>query len=199
MSAPACSPRTWTTRSSAPAKITSNSTTQVNSAAVYAIDTIKFLERFDLTAGIRFDYLDTSFNQYVAPVQRLERDDAIPSYRLALAYQPVPEGTLYVAWGTSFNPSSEGLSLATSTADLAPEENETYEIGAKWEVLDRKLALSGALFQLEKTNARVTDPNNSLFHILGGDQRVQRLRARGDRQPVGALAGLPPATPISTA
>lgn len=154
-------------------RITSDSTTQVDSAAVYAIDTINFLERFDLTAGIRYDHLDTTFRQNVAPVQNLHRVDSIPSYRLALSYHPVPAGTLYVAWGTSFNPSSEGLTLASSNADLAPEKNETYEVGVKWEVLDRKLTLTGALFHMEKTNARVTDPNNSLFQILGGDQRVQ--------------------------
>lgn len=172
-------------------RVTSDSTTQVDSAAVYAIDTIRFLERFELTAGIRYDYLDTRFNQNVAPVQNLHRVDSIPSYRVALSYHPVPAGTLYAAWGTSFNPSSEGLSLATSTADLAPEQNETYEVGVKWEVLERRLAVSGALFHLEKTNARVTDPNNSLFQILGGDQRVQGFE-------IGAIGNVTERWQVST-
>ena len=155
------------------ATVTTDAATRLNTAAFYAIDTIKFLEKFDLTIGVRYDYLDTKYDQNVAPIVRLGRTDSIPSTRFALSYHPVPEGTLYVSYGTSFNPSAEALALATSTVGLAPEENETYEIGAKWEVLDRKLTLSTALFQLEKTNARVTDPNNSLFQILGGDQRVR--------------------------
>lgn len=163
--------------------VTSDVASRVNGVAGYAIDTIKFLERFELTAGIRYDYLDTKYDQNVAPIVRLQRTDSIPSYRVALAYHPVPAGTLYVAYGTSFNPSSEGLTLAVNNAGLAPEENETYEVGAKWEVLDRKLTLSGALFQLEKTNARVTDPNNSVFQILGGDQRVRGAE-------VGALGNI---------
>ena len=155
------------------ARVTSNTTARVSGVAAYAIDTIKFLERFELTGGIRYDYIDTEYKQRVAPVLNLQRNDSIPSYRVALAYHPVPAGTLYAAYGTSFNPSSEGLTLAVNNAGIAPEENETYEVGAKWEVLDRRLTLSTALFQLEKTNARVTDPNNSLFQILGGDQRVR--------------------------
>jgi catecholate siderophore receptor len=157
------------------ATTTADAATRVNGAAVYAIDTMKFLEKFDLTVGVRYDYLDTKYDQNVAPAVHLSRTDSIPSTRFALGYHPVPAGTLYVAYGTSFNPSADSLTLATNNAGLAPEENETYEVGAKWEVLDRRLTLSTALFHLEKTNARVTDPNNALFQILGGDQRVQGI------------------------
>ena len=153
--------------------ISSDVFSQVTTVAAFAIDTIRLGEQWDLTAGLRYDVLSTEYEQRVTPAVSLQRTDQMPSYRVALAYKPVPAGTLYVAYGTSFNPSADGLTLATSTAGLAPEENETYEVGAKWEVLERKLTLSGALFQLEKTNARVTDPNNSAFQILGGDQRVR--------------------------
>jgi catecholate siderophore receptor len=157
----------------ASATIASITNSRVNEVAGYAIDTIKLGEQWDLTAGFRYDYLDTKYGQQVAPAVHLQRVDTVPSYRAALAYHPVPGGTLYVAYGTSFNPSADGLTLAVNNAGLAPEKNTTYEVGAKWEVLDRRLTLSTALFQLEKTNARVTDPNNSLFQILGGDQRVR--------------------------
>ena len=155
------------------ATISTNTTSRVNTLAGYAIDTIKFGEQWDLTLGFRYDYLDTKYGQQVAPAVHLQRVDTVPSYRTALAFHPMPAGTLYIAYGTSFNPSADGLTLAVNNAGLAPEKNTTYEVGAKWEVLDRKLTLSTAIFQLEKTNARVTDPNNSLLQILGGDQRVR--------------------------
>jgi catecholate siderophore receptor len=109
----------------------------------------------------------------VAPTSHFSREDSLVSWRGGIVYKPVPIGSFYFAYGTSFNPSAESLSLAQSTVDLAPEKNETYEVGTKWDVLSGRLSLNGALFQIEKTNARVPDPNNSLFNVLGGDQRVR--------------------------
>ena len=161
----------------------SDTKTTVNGGAGYLIDTIKWGERWALTGGIRYDYFTTDYRSNLAPITTLHRNDSIPSYRAALSFKPVPAGTLYVSYGTSFNPSADSLSLATSTAGLAPEKNETEEVGVKWEVLDRKLTLSAAAFHSEKTNARVNDPNNTLFQILGGDQDVKGFQ-------VGALGAI---------
>ena len=103
------------------ATIASITNSRVNTVAGYAIDTIKLGEQWDLTAGFRYDYLDTKYGQQVAPAVHLQRVDTVPSYRAALAYHPVPGGTLYVAYGTSFNPSADGLTLAVNNAGLAPE------------------------------------------------------------------------------
>lgn len=153
--------------------IRSQANTTVDTGSVYVLDTLKWGPHWELTAGVRLDEAQTDYKQNVAPAQKLSRSDSMPSTRLALSYKPAPNGTFYVSYGTSFNPSAESLSLATNTADLAPEKNETYEVGTKWDVLNERLSLTGALFQIEKLNARVTDPNNSLFNILGGDQRVR--------------------------
>jgi catecholate siderophore receptor len=100
------------------------------------------------------------------------------SYRVALAYKPVPIGTFYVAYGTSFNPSAEGAVssalLTAATALLVPEENRTFEIGTKWDVLNERLALTAAVFRTDKTNARTPGltPNDPPM-VLDGEQRVQ--------------------------
>ena len=79
--------------------------------------------------------------------------------------------SVYFSYGTSFNPSAESLSLAANTASLAPEKNQTFEVGGKWDVLDQRLSLSTALFRVEKTNAKQTDPNNSLLMVLAGNAK----------------------------
>ena len=88
--------------------------------------------------------------------------------------------TLYAGVGTSFNPSTESLSqissgrnLTISNVSLEPEENESAEIGFKWELADGQLLLDGALFSIEKTNARVPDPDNPGFNLLAGKQRLR--------------------------
>ena len=58
---------------------------------------------------------------------------------------------------------------------LPPEKNRTFEAGSKWDLLQSRLALNGAIFRTEKLNARETDPNNTLLNILSGNQRVNGL------------------------
>src|SRR4029077_756716 len=94
--------------------------------------------------------------------------------------KPEVNASVYFSYGTSFNPSTEALNLIVnarafplSNKDIAPEENETFEVGTKWDVLNSMLSLTAAAFQIEKTNARVPDPTNSGFNILQGGQRVR--------------------------
>ena len=153
--------------------ISANANTVSSEFGAYVMDTIDYGEHWELTAGGRFDLFDTDYSQIAAPVVHLSRNDALPSVRAALSYKPTQNGRVYFAYGTSFNPSAESLSLATNTADLAPEENVSFELGTKWDVLNQRLTLTGAVFQIEKVNARVPDPTNSAFNVLGGDQRVR--------------------------
>ena len=81
-------------------------------------------------------------------------------------------GSIYFDYGTSFNPSAESLSLSASTAQVAPEANRTFEVGTKWDLFARKLSLRSSVFTTQKTNARETDPTNSLLTVLSGTQQV---------------------------
>ena len=158
------------------------------SVAVYAIDTIHIGQRWEVNLGFRADYLNsdytavrystTNFGQ-VTGYDAIDRIDREPSYRGALVYKPRPNGSIFFAYGTSFNPSVENLSQITTgrglgiqNSDLAPEENETFEVGTKWDVNNGRLSLTGSIFRLTKENARVPDANRPGFNILGGTQQV---------------------------
>ena len=150
-------------------------------------ETMKFWEeKIHLSGGVRWDYYEAELEQRAAPVLPggpalttfFDRLDRVFSYRVALAYKPVPIGTFYIAYGTSFNPSAEGAVssslLTAATALLEPEENRTFEIGTKWDVLNERLALTAAIFRTDKTNARTPGltPNDPPT-VLDGEQRVQ--------------------------
>jgi catecholate siderophore receptor len=157
----------------ATSRLTSNIKSSAMAVGMYAVDTIKLGERWELTGGLRWDYFQTDYSQSVAPAVYLSQTDSEPSVRASIAYKPAPNGSIYFSYGTSFNPSAEGLTLATSNADLSPEKNETSEVGTKWDFLDNRLSVTGAIFQVEKLNARVPDPSNTAFNTLGGEQRVR--------------------------
>ena len=165
-------PLTWTDRQ----------TNRIEDVAFSLFDTIKFLPELELTGGMRYDHLDSSYTD-PGPAHHVafDRVDDLASWRLALVYKPVPYGSFYVGYGTSYNPSIQGISdgasndaLTANTSSLAPEEDDSYEIGTKWDVLDQKLSLTGALFRTEKTNAKIVDPTEpGTVYTLGGEQQVE--------------------------
>jgi catecholate siderophore receptor len=163
----------------ATANLNSNTTTTATSAAAYVIDTAKLSPQWDLIGGLRYDYFN-SHNERIdssGTATQTNRVDTMPSYRAALVYKPVEIGSIYAAYGTSFNPSAESLSVQAANANVDPEENTTYEVGTKWDLFGERMSFRSAVYQLEKTNARVPDPDNTGVNTLDGAQRVRGLEA----------------------
>lgn len=138
-------------------------------AALYAFDTMKLSEQWEFSGGVRGEQVDTEATVGVAG-DHFERDDFLVSYSAGLVFKPRPNGSIYVAYGNSYNPSAEFGSLNSETAVLEPEKNNSYEIGTKWDLLDERLSLTGAVFRTDKTNARVNDLLG--ISVLEGEQRV---------------------------
>lgn len=168
--------------------ISSKVHTKAKSAGIYFIDVIKLSRLFELSGGLRWDYFNTDYNIYTptplggtaAPTYAvLARLDKKPSYRAAFVYKPSTRGSVYFDYGTSFNPAAESLSLSVglTQATAAPEENESYEAGAKWSFLNERLMIDGAWFRTEKDNARETDPTNSNNIVAAGNQRAEGMQA----------------------
>ena len=134
-----------------------------DSLAAYLFDTVTLSPRWELSGGLRWDRFEVDTGTFA-------RDDDMLSGQAAVVFKPADSGSLYVGYGTSFNPSAEGLSLNADTAQLEPEESRTLELGTKWELAGDRLLLSAALFRTEKTNARTEDADEIV--VLQGEQRV---------------------------
>jgi catecholate siderophore receptor len=150
--------------------------------ALYAFDTVKFNPQWQLSGGIRYDYFHTDYKT-LSNANAVTFDDGrydnLFNWRAALTYKPVEEGSIYFGYGTSSNPVAEALTLSgaetsTTNLDLDPEESETMELGAKWDLLGKKLAVSGALFRTVKTNARTQESSTEVV-VLDGEQVVQGI------------------------
>jgi len=155
---------------------------KADTLAAYLFDTMALNKHWDVTAGVRFDRVDTEV-QIDTPVytgttvssikhEKFGKTDDMFSWNTGVIYKPVPAGSFYLAYGTSFNPSSEALTLSAGTALVDPEESNTLELGTKWSVLKNRLAITAALFRTEKTNARTPDLTNTANSVLDGEQRV---------------------------
>jgi catecholate siderophore receptor len=144
------------------------------SLALYLFDTAKLSKEWEITGGLRWDYFDVSgVDTANAPVSRIDR---MLSGRIGVVYKPAEHGSIYASYGTSLNPSLEGLSYSVANVRIDPEKTRTYEVGSKWDLLGARLLVSGALFRVEKTNARTPgllpgDPPQ----VLDGEQRVDGI------------------------
>ncbi len=160
--------------------------TRADTVAAYALNTMKLGERWQFVAGTRWDSFDADYfanrfdaSRAYAGSEEIAWKDTMTSYRAAVIYKPVEWGTIYLGWGTSFNPTVENMSMLDSgramsnrNAMLEPEENRSLELGVKWDLLNDMLTLDTALFRIEKTNARVPDPDFPAFNMLAGLQRA---------------------------
>jgi catecholate siderophore receptor len=146
-----------------------------NSIGVYAFDTVKPNEHWEVTGGMRFDRFGVDYdswdvNNVLTPRSRTDKE---PSWRTALVYKPRATSSVYVGYGTSFNPSAEGLALTDATVNLEPEKTKNLEAGTKWDVMRERLSLTAAVFRTEKTNARTPGLNaGDPPTVLAGKQIV---------------------------
>jgi catecholate siderophore receptor len=170
-----------------------NNVSEAETIALYVQDQLEFSPEWKALFGLRFERYDASVRQtdiatgdIVAGMDGVPIDfsrvDEMVSGRAGVIWQPTSAQSYYVAVGNSYNPSGElgvyggtGTNLsngANSTID--PEENRNYEVGAQWDFASG-VQLRAAVFRVEKTNARMTDPADPDVIVLEGKRRVDGI------------------------
>jgi catecholate siderophore receptor len=157
-------------QSSNPKTLNAKALTNGAGFGTFAADQIALHEYFDLIGGLRWDYFSADQDNKIPGQADFDATDNMWSYRGGLVFHPTPQQSYYFSYATAFNPSAEGLVLAANNQSTPPEKNEIFEIGTKFLLMGGALTLQGALFQIEKTNARTNDPITGT-QVLDGKQR----------------------------
>ena len=141
-----------------PATPASASQSDASFWSVYAQDQIDLGEYVKLVGGLRFDRFTISSTNLVTNFAG-KRSDSKWSPRLGLIVKPRENLSLYTSYAKSFLPQSgdQFTVLDATTAALAPEEFRNLEAGVKWDLTDA-LALTAAIYRLDRDNTRATDP-----------------------------------------
>ena len=155
-------------------KVTQRPDTQTDTASGFLIDTVNIGQHWNIVGAVRLDRFHARFEEPITG-RDFDHVDVIPSPRLAVVYKPTANQSYYAAYGTSYDPSAESLSLSASNQALAPERDRTFEVGGKLATLHGLLSLTGAVFNTEMTNARVSDPDNPTLQTLAGRLVVSGL------------------------
>lgn len=144
----------------------------------YAQDLVTLNPQWQVLAGLRFDRKVAS---------GVAEENVSP--KLALIYHPVENASLYASYSESFEPqgmvASGKRTYTNDGALLDAATGVSYEVGSKWQLLDDRLFVSGALFDItqDKVAMDVEDSNNTGNYIKtqSGQQqhRGAELTAQG--------------------
>src|SRR5262249_53381208 len=104
---------------------------------------------------------------------RARVDDKI-SPHAAVIVKPIETVSFYAAYSVSYLPASgdQFSALNNGTVILQPQKFENKEVGVKWNIFPR-LLFAAAVYDLERTNVPLADPNNPGFFILSGSNRIR--------------------------
>lgn len=140
--------------------------------SLYAQDQIKLLPQLQAIVGLRYDRYEVNFrnNNATLPFD-INTNDNFFSPRVGLVYKPIETVSIYTSYSLAYVPrAGEQLtSLTVTNKALEPEKFKNVEVGAKWDI-QPNLALTTAVFKLDRTNVIIQDPNNTALSILGGGQ-----------------------------
>ncbi len=137
--------------------------------AIYVQDLISVGEKIKILVGGRYDTVDSeTVNLLSGNVSHESSNDALTP-QAGIVYQPDEATSLYVSYGESFVPITNGVTRDGTT--LNPEEGQQVEFGVKRSWLDGRLFTTLAFYEIMKQNVSTPDPTDPTFRIQTGEQR----------------------------
>jgi catecholate siderophore receptor len=165
----------------------------IDTTSGYLLDSANYRDLLILNGGIRLDDYGIkaagfgTVNGVAGTWGAQAAQFDMPNFNLGLTLKPLPITSVYIAYATSSDPVGsefDGTSAAygglapvlngNSNQIFGPMKNTAIEVGNKWELFERHLLVSGALFQTNVTNAResvnasATNPNCPLNPSIAG-------------------------------
>jgi catecholate siderophore receptor len=146
-------------------------------AAAFVQDQVRLSRFVQVLGGVRFDRFDLRYHNN-RNGDTLDRPDNLVSPRAGVVIKPIDPVSLYGSYSVSYLPSSgdQFSSLTTVTQQVEPEKFANYEVGVKWDA-PAGVAVTGAVYRLDRTNTRSTDPNDPARIVQTGSQRTNGFEA----------------------
>ena len=145
----------------------------VEAVGVYAQDQITIIPQLKAVLGIRYDNFDTTVRNN-RNGDKAHSNDGLISPRVGLIFKPIEPLSIYGNYSLAYVPRAgdQLSSLSVTNEALKPEKFMNLELGAKWDIRP-DLALTAALYQLDRSNVIAADPNDLSRTILVDGQRTR--------------------------
>jgi catecholate siderophore receptor len=146
--------------------------------ALFASDRLWLTDELSILGGVRWDHYAAEYDQFTGTWARNSAKSSFFSPRASIIYEPTPDYTFYASYATSASPPGQFVANAPNPINgaqpnLEPETADSHEAGAKLNFFDKRLGVTGAVFQITKSNAYYTDPVTGTAIATGEEQRVR--------------------------
>lgn len=107
--------------------------------------------------------------------------DNLPNCKLGVLFKPSANGSIYANFAMAQEPPGGSTLIFSSSSnsqdqpDLAPQKARTIEFSIKWNLLNGKLLLTGALYRTTVDNQLVQDPTDPTNYNRIGKKRAQGM------------------------
>jgi catecholate siderophore receptor len=147
-------------------------------AGLFLTDRLWLTAALSVIASYRVDRyaaeLDSTF--FNATTSKVKVNSTLKSPRASLVWEPAADQTWYLSWGKSQTPQGTSIvgsatALTVTAKDLAPEDSEIWEAGAKVRVPSTQLSVTASVFDIKKDNALQVDPTTGFLQAQSGERQ----------------------------
>ncbi|EPT7079659.1 ferrichrome porin FhuA [Cronobacter sakazakii] len=146
---------------------------ETKQTGIYVQDQAEW-DKWVFTLGGRYDWSQQAAtvraNSTTPVAGSIERNDHQFTWRGGVNYLFDNGISPYVSYSQSFEPNAFDL-YSTPRMAFAPSKGEQYEAGVKYVPKDMPIVITGAVYQLTKTNTLTTDPNDATKQVPSGEVR----------------------------
>ncbi|MEN8639506.1 TonB-dependent siderophore receptor [Pseudomonas sichuanensis] len=140
--------------------------------AWFVQDQVALTERLKALAGVRLERFEHDYDNYLPGAKGWQAADNAVTPRFGLLYDLTDTVAIYANTARSFKPNT-GASRQGDGFD--PEKGKSYELGMKWEALERQLSVDAAIYHIVKENVLTRDPADPNYSLAAGEVRSRGL------------------------
>lgn len=195
-----------------------NANGQTDTFGIYAFDTLQITPDFELNGGIRLDNYHTDYDSATAcggtgrgaltcptgtpkgsPIKTIDtaKSGNLVNWKAGALYHLTEQGNIYFNYaisqqppgGSNFALAQGGTGNSANRTDFKPQKAKTSEVGTKWELFDKRLLLTAALFRTDIENEVAVNDDGTYSQY--GKKRVEgyELSMAGNITPAWQVIG----------
>ncbi|WP_312525828.1 TonB-dependent siderophore receptor [Paracoccus sp. (in: a-proteobacteria)] len=156
-------------------------------AGLFVADRMDLGRGWTVAAAARLDHFENDFTGTLvggrAPISTSGSSTKL-SPSLSVIYEPSDEAMAYLSFARTYRPQGTDISMTVNSfetevaGDMKPERSDLIELGGKLNLLNGRLGLTGAIFQIDKKNSYDIDPTTG-DPVLAFSDAGQGRRIRG--------------------